>query len=198
MITNIINAIQNNSLVCFPTETVYALACSALSVEAIEKIYQIKKRSKSKPLSIFVNDFHSLMKIAEVREKYINLVNHFSPGPVTYVLPLKYDSILPNQFFKESVGVRIPDHKVALSILNELEIPIVATSINTSGEKSIYKANDIPQSIKQRLSAVIEGDKLVSGIESSVIDLTGDEITILREGAISLQALNNIFLSQNI
>lgn len=195
MINNIVNAIQNNLLVCFPTETVYALACSALSGEAIEKIYQIKKRSKGKPLSIFVNDFHSLIKIAKVRKKYINLINHFSPGPVTYVLPLKDDSILLSKLFKESVGIRIPDHPIALSILNELEIPIVATSINTSGEKSICKANDIPKSIKQHLSAVIEDDKLISGIESTVVDLTGDEIKILREGAILLQALNNILLS---
>ena len=198
MVINIVNAIHSNSLVCFPTETVYALACNALSSEAIEKIYQIKKRSKNKPLSIFVNDLSSITKLAAVKEAYINLINHFSPGPITYVLPLKDNDILPSKFFKESVGIRIPDHPIALSILNELKIPIIATSINTSGEKSVYKANYIPQSIRQHLSAVIENDELVSGVESTVVDLTGNEIKILREGAISLQALNNVLLSQNI
>ena len=130
-----------------------------------------------------------MTKIAELEEKYISLVNHFSPGPITYILPLKSSNILPNEFFKGSIGVRIPNHPIAISILNELKAPIVATSINISGEKSVYKASDIPQSIKQHLSAVVEDDKLVSGIGSTVVDLTGDKIKILRGGAVSLQVI---------
>lgn len=189
MISEIINAIQNNLLVCFPTETVYALACSALDSGAIKKIYQIKKRSQNKPLSILVNDIYSLTKIAELEEKYISLVNHFSPGPITYILPLKNNNILPNEFFKGSIGVRISNHPIAISVLNELKTPIVATSINISGEKSVYKASDMPQSIKQHLSVVVEDDKLVSGIESTVVDLTGDKVKILRAGAVSLRVI---------
>ncbi|WP_395463058.1 L-threonylcarbamoyladenylate synthase [Wolbachia endosymbiont of Cantharis cryptica] len=192
MISEIINAIQNNLLVCFPTETVYALACNALNSRAIEKIYQVKKRPQNKPLSIFVSDVYNLTKIAKLKEKYIGLINHFSPGPITYILPLKNNNILPDEFFKGSIGIRVPDHPIAISILNELKTPIVATSINVSGEKSVCKADDIPQSIKQHLSAVIKNDELVSGIESTIIDLTGDKIKVLREGAVSLQAVNNM------
>ncbi|QTP62803.1 threonylcarbamoyl-AMP synthase [Wolbachia endosymbiont of Ceratosolen solmsi] len=193
MVSKIINAIQNNLLVCFPTETVYALACNALDNESIRKIYQIKKRSQNKPLSIFVSDIYNLTKIAKVKERYIDLINHFSPGPITYILPLKNNNILPNEFFKDSIGIRIPEHPIAISILNKLKVPIVATSINISGEKSVCKADDIPQSIKQHLSAVIEDDELVSGIESTIIDLTEDKIKVLREGAILLQTVNNAF-----
>ncbi|MBV2145518.1 L-threonylcarbamoyladenylate synthase [Wolbachia endosymbiont of Listronotus oregonensis] len=193
MVSKIINAIQNNLLVCFPTETVYALACNALNNESIGKIYQIKKRSQNKPLSIFVSDICSLMRIAKLEKKYIGLVNHFSPGPITYILPLKNNNILPNEFFKDSIGIRIPEHPIAISILNKLKVPIVATSINISGEKSVCKADDIPQSIKQHLSAVIEDDELVSGIESTIIDLTEDKIKVLREGAILLQTVTNAF-----
>jgi len=193
MVSKIINAIQNNLLVCFPTETVYALACNALNNESIGKIYQIKKRSQNKPLSIFVSDICSLMRIAKLEKKYIDLVNHFSPGPITYILPLKNNNILPNEFFKDSIGIRIPEHPIAISILNKLKVPIVATSINISGEKSVCKADDIPQSIKQHLSAVIEDDELVSGIESTIIDLTEDKIKVLREGAILLQTVTNAF-----
>ncbi|WP_353284818.1 L-threonylcarbamoyladenylate synthase [Wolbachia endosymbiont (group A) of Lasioglossum fulvicorne] len=193
MVSKIINAIQNNLLVCFPTETVYALACNALDNESIGKIYQIKKRSQNKPLSIFVSDIYNLTKIAKVKERYIDLINHFSPGPITYILPLKNNNILPNEFFKDSIGIRIPEHPIAISILNKLKVPIVATSINISGKKSVCKANDIPQSIKQHLSVVIEDNELVSGIESTIIDLTEDKIKVLREGAISLQTVNNAF-----
>ncbi|MGL9758494.1 MAG: L-threonylcarbamoyladenylate synthase [Wolbachia sp.] len=193
MISKIINAIQNNLLVCFPTETVYALACNALNNESIEKIYQVKKRSQDKPLSIFVSDVYNLTNIAKVKEKYIGLINYFSPGPITYILPLKNNNILPNEFFKDSIGIRIPKHPIAISILNKLKVPIVATSINISGKKSVCKAGDIPQSIKQHLSAVIEDDELVSGIESTIIDLTEDKIKVLREGAILLQTVTNTF-----
>ncbi|MFP3020268.1 MAG: L-threonylcarbamoyladenylate synthase [Wolbachia sp.] len=193
MVSKIINAIQNNLLVCFPTETVYALACNALNNESIGKIYQIKKRSQNKPLSIFVSDICSLMRIAKLEKKYIGLVNHFSPGPITYILPLKNNNILPNEFFKDSIGIRIPEHPIAISILNKLKVPIVATSINISGKKSVCKADDIPQSIKQHLSAVIEDDELVSGIESTIIDLTENKIKVLREGAILLQTVTNAF-----
>lgn len=188
-------AIQNNLLVCFPTETVYALACNALSCKAIKKIYEIKKRSQNKPLSIFVRDIYDLAKIADVKEEYADLIKHFSPGPITYILPLKSNNILPNEFFKGSIGIRIPDHPIAISILDEIKIPIVATSINISGKKSVCKAGDIPQSIKQHLSAAIEGDELVSGVESAIVDLTGDKIKVLREGAISLQALDKVLSS---
>ncbi|MFP3017136.1 MAG: L-threonylcarbamoyladenylate synthase [Wolbachia sp.] len=193
MVSKIINAIQNNLLVCFPTETVYALACNALDNESIGKIYQIKKRSQNKPLSIFVSDIYNLTKIAKVKERYVDLINHFSPGSITYILPLKNNNILPNEFFKDSIGIRIPEHPIAISILNKLKVPIVATSINISGEKSVCKADDIPQSIKQHLSVVIEDDELVSGIESTIIDLTEDKIKVLREGAILLQTVNNAF-----
>ncbi|BDG75618.1 MULTISPECIES: L-threonylcarbamoyladenylate synthase [Wolbachia] len=193
MVFEVINAIKNNLLACFPTETVYALACNALGKESIEKIYRIKKRSQNKPLSVFVSNIDSLINIAKVKEEYINLINYFSPGPMTYILPLQDNSILPNEFFKDSIGIRIPDHPIAISILNELKTPVVATSINISGEKSICKARDIPQSIKQHLSAVIEDDELVSGIESTIIDLTGDKIKVLRKGKISLQTINNEF-----
>lgn len=193
MIFEVINAIQNNLLACFPTETVYALVCNALDNGSIEKIYRIKKRSQNKPLSIFVSDVDSLTNIAKVKEEYIDLINYFSPGPMTYILPLKNNSILPNKFFKDGIGIRIPDHPIAISVLNELKTPIVATSINISGEKSVCKADDIPQSIKQYLSAVIEDDELVSGIESTIIDLTRDKIKVLRKGKISLQTINNAF-----
>jgi L-threonylcarbamoyladenylate synthase len=181
-VDDIINAIHSNLLVCFPTETVYALACNALNDAAVEKVYQVKKRAHDKPLSIFVNGIDKIMKIANVREKYIDLINCFSPGPVTYVLPLRDNSSLSAKLCKNSIGIRIPDHPIAASILNKLDFPIVATSINISGEKSACKISEIPQSIIQQLSAIIEADELVSGKESAVIDLTTNQMKVLRKG----------------
>lgn len=192
MITSTINAIKRNLLVCFPTETVYALACNALNYKAIKKIYHIKKRPYSKQLSIFVNNIDSLKKIAIVKDEHIDLINYFSPGPITYVLPLQNNNILPSEFFKISVGIRIPNHPTAISILNALNIPIIATSVNISEEKSACRAIDIPQSIQQNISFIIEDDKLVSGIESTIVDLTTDKVKVLRKGS---QTINNALLS---
>ncbi|OEY86942.1 threonylcarbamoyl-AMP synthase [Wolbachia pipientis] len=182
MVTDIINAIRSNLLVCFPTETVYALACNAMNYNAVEKIYHVKKRDHDKPLSILVNSIDRIMEIANVQEQYIDLINRFSPGPVTYVLSLNNETGLPSKFFKKNVGIRIPDHPIAISILDKLDFPIVATSINISGKKSACTINEIPQTIKQHLSVIIEDDKLVHGMESAVIDLTTDQVRILRKG----------------
>ncbi|WP_333023639.1 L-threonylcarbamoyladenylate synthase [Wolbachia endosymbiont of Pentidionis agamae] len=200
MFNTIISALKNNKLVCFPTETVYALACNATSTKAINTVYRIKERPKSKPLSVFVQNIYAITKIADLSKKeHIDLINHFSPGPVTYVLPIKKNTELLSTLFKASVGIRIPDHPIATSILNEIKFPIIATSINISGGKSICKISNIPKSIKKYLSVIIDDDNLVSGIESTVLDLTlENKINILRQGAISKEVIENALSHFNI
>ncbi|MBV0899479.1 MAG: threonylcarbamoyl-AMP synthase [Wolbachia endosymbiont of Fragariocoptes setiger] len=186
MIINIETAIRKNLLVCFPTETVYALACNACDDEIIKKVYQVKKRPHNKLLSIFVNNINNLMKVARVKDKHINLIDRLSPGPITYILPLRDHHTLSNTFFKNTIGIRIPNHSITIEILNKLEMPIIATSINISGEKSASRVRDIPKSIKQHISSIIEDDKSVSGIESTILDLTTDEIKVIRKGLQSI------------
>ncbi|UWI83017.1 L-threonylcarbamoyladenylate synthase [Wolbachia endosymbiont of Howardula sp.] len=194
MISQIVQSLHNDLLVCFPTETVYALSCHAYSNTAIAKIYQIKNRVRDKKLSIFVHDIHHLQKIANIKEEYMHYINYFSPGPVTYIVPLKNNQLFSKEFFQDNIGIRIPNHPVARLILQHINSPIVATSINMSGTASVYTANTIPKCIKQYLSIVIEDDRLVSGIDSTIIDLTGSEIKIVRQGAISLQDIRDAHL----
>ncbi len=188
---NIINALNNNQLICFPTETVYALACNAQSIKAIDQIYKIKKRDKNKPLSIFISNIQQLNEIVVIRKDYISLIQYFVPGPITFIIPLKDNNKLPKEFFHDTIGVRIPDHPIALAILNEFKSPIVATSINSSGEKSVSKACDISNDMKKNISVIIKNDELVIGVESTIIDLTTDEIAILRKGAVADESIKD-------
>ncbi|WP_339048172.1 L-threonylcarbamoyladenylate synthase [Candidatus Mesenet endosymbiont of Phosphuga atrata] len=190
---NVINALNNGQLICFPTETVYALSCNANDASAIDKIYKIKKRNKNKPLSVFVANIDQLKEIAIVKENYLTPIKHFTPGSVTFILPLKEKNRLPKEFFQGTIGVRIPNHPIALKILNEFKNIVVATSINISGEKSVSRACDIPNDIKKEASIIIENDKLVIGVESTIIDLTMDEISVLRRGKITQENIKTVF-----
>lgn len=190
---NVINALNNGQLICFPTETVYALSCNANDVSAIDKIYKVKKRNKDKPLSVFVASIKQLKEIAIVKESYLAPIKHFTPGPVTFILPLKENSRLPKEFFQGTIGIRIPNHPIALEILNEFKNIVVATSINISGEKSASRACDIPHDIKKEASIIIEDDKLITGIESTIVDLTTDEISILRKGKVTDKSIQEVF-----
>lgn len=190
---NVINALNNNQLICFPTETVYALSCNASDVHAIDKIYRIKKRNKNKPLSVFVANIEQLKEVVAVKKSYLTSIECFIPGPITFVLPLRKDSKLPKEFFQNTIGVRIPNHPTALRILNEFKGIVVATSVNISGEKSVSKARKIPNDIKKEVSIIIEDDKLVMGVESTIVDLTTDEISILRKGKVTDKDIKEVF-----
>ncbi|WP_339045770.1 L-threonylcarbamoyladenylate synthase [Candidatus Mesenet endosymbiont of Agriotes lineatus] len=190
---NVINALNNGKLICFPTETVYALSCNANDASAIDKIYKIKKRNKDKPLSVFVANIDQLKDIAIVKENYLAPIKYFSPGPITFILPLKENSRLPKEFFQSTIGIRIPNHPIALKILNEFKNVVVATSINISGEKSVSRACDIPGDIKKEASIIIEDDKLVMGVESTIVDLTTDEISVLRRGKVTEENVKTVF-----
>ena len=114
----VIKQLQKGNLACFPTETVYALAGNALDPEVVKKIFDIKKRPFNKALSIFVNEKNSITKYALQTSISTRLIDQFMPGAITIILPLKKD-ILPTEFFKDTIAIRIPNHPIALDILSK-------------------------------------------------------------------------------
>ena len=193
MIPKVVAALKNKHLVCFPTETVYALAGDAYNIEAIQKIYQIKNRPYNKPLSLLVNNIDKIKLFCNISEQNAKIIQKLSPGPITFVLPIHNYHKLPKQFFNNTIGVRIPDHPIALQILNSFDNPIVGTSVNISGQPNVISSHKIPKSIKKNISIVIEDDTLVNGTESTVIDLTSYEI--LRPGAVTKYEIFDIIKS---
>ncbi|MGN7619093.1 MAG: L-threonylcarbamoyladenylate synthase [Ehrlichia sp.] len=193
MISKVIQSLKNGQLVCFPTETVYALAGDAYSVKAIQEIYKIKGRSYNKPLSLLVGNIDKIKQFSSISEQTAKIIQKLSPGPITFVLPINNHNKLSKQFFDSTIGMRIPNHPVALEILHNFGNPIVGTSVNISGQPNVISSHKIPESIKRNISAVIEDDRLVNGTESTVVDLTSYKI--LRAGAITEHEIFDIIKS---
>ena len=193
MISKVIQTLRDKNLACFPTETVYALAGDAYSPEAIQKIYKTKGRSYNKPLSLLVCSIDKIKLFSNLSEHNIKIIQKLSPGPITFVLPIHNHHKLPKQFFKDTIGIRIPDHPIAIEILKNFDNPIVGTSVNISGQPNVISSDKIPESIRKNISTIIEDDSLVNGTASTVIDLTSYKI--LREGAVTKNEILDIIKS---
>jgi L-threonylcarbamoyladenylate synthase len=192
------SAILDGGVVIFPTETVYALACDATNLNAVEKIYQIKSRSAEMPLSVLVPDVDFLSNYTNFDYEFISLINHFSPGPITYVLNIvNIGQLVPRILLNNSVGFRIPDHKISLEILCKVRLPLVATSVNISGQPAASKFDQIPSEILSQVDSAIQDDVSVRGVASTVIKFDQSEgIKLLREGPISLKSLQDFIDEQ--
>ncbi|QXK92082.1 threonylcarbamoyl-AMP synthase [Neoehrlichia mikurensis] len=194
MILQVVSLLKKNEIVCFPTETVYALACSAKNDFVISKIYSIKNRPITKQMSLLMKDINQVSMFSHLKEQDLKIIQHLPKGKITFVLPLHNRHYLPKKFFKDTIGIRISDHPTASKILHLFKSPIIATSVNITGSCSTSKASNIPDIIKKNISIIIKDDTLVSGIESTVIDLMSYKI--LRSGIVPDKEIYNIF--QNI
>ena len=178
----IFKCLQNKGIICFPTETVYALACDATQPDAINKIYEVKARSKNKQLSILMHDIKTAKKYAVINKNALTLMKKFSPGPITYILPNKNLSNWP-----KSLGIRIPNHPIAQFILKHYPHPLVGTSTNISGKTSARIFSEIPETIKNSVDiTVIDTSKIhPSGHPSTIVDLSKPgQCTVIRKGEI--------------
>lgn len=181
-------------LICFPTETVYALAGDATSDKAVASIYKTKQRNMLKPLALLLHSISQVKAFCEVDMLAAFLLSVFAPGPLTLILPLKKDHPLSPLLHPdmESIGVRIPNHPIALEILRSVPFPVTATSANLTGNKPAGSAQEAADILDNQVSLFIEGVEGASGIASTVIDLTQSPPKLLREGGISRNTLNKV------
>ncbi len=173
------NIIKNNGIVIFPTDTVLALACSPYSDEAIDKIYQIKQRERNKPLALLVSSIEQLEQIAILNEVGRKLLSEHSAGSITLICKLKPDVNFSCAAENNTIGVRITTHALAKSIINAINSPIVATSVNLSGDASIIDSTLIPEIIRKQVDYVAEG-KSDSARPSKIFDISGGDAALLR------------------
>ena len=173
-------------VIIFPTETVYALAVDASNDDAVKKIYQLKGRDSCKPLSLLVSDMYQAGMIVDVNDKAEILSFNFFPGPLTMVLKKKHNCKLSSYVNADSekIGIRIPSHLLSLKILKSFGRPLIGTSANISGHNS--DAIDPNLIIKHfsKVDLILDLGKTEYENFSTVVDLTGDNIEILREGVI--------------
>ncbi len=177
--------LQNGELLAFPTETVYGLGANALNVGAVEQIYSTKGRPSYNPLIVHVASTGDARRLAaQWPENAQKLAEAFWPGPLTLVVPKT--SQIPDIISAglETVALRVPAHPVALELLRVAQIPLAAPSANRSGEVSPSRASHVIQSLGDSIW-VLDGGPCDVGIESTVVDVSGDAIAILRPGTLS-------------
>ena len=187
------NIIKSGGLVAFPTETVYGLGANALMSEAAKKIYAAKGRPSDNPLIVHISKTEDVNNIArEIPEIFYKLAECFWPGPMTVVL--KKRNIVPNATSGglDTVAVRLPDNNIARAIIKESGVPIAAPSANTSGRPSPTKASHVLEDMNGKIDMIIDGGTVGIGVESTIVDLTGDIPTLLRPGAITFEMLQEV------
>lgn len=172
-------------LVVYPTDTVYGLGADAIAADAVERVFDRKGRSRDEPLSMAVPDVEEALEHVTVTEREEAFMRAFLPGPVTVVV--ERQGHVPDVLTagRDRVGIRIPDHDIALDLLAEFA-PITATSANPSGEANVVGLDDLDPQIREGVGAVVDGGVLPGG-ESTVVDPGTDEIHRRGEGAAEVE-----------
>jgi len=188
-----ITLLTNEELVAIPTETVYGLAGNIFSEKAIKSIFETKKRPFFNPLIVHISSIDKLETIvSEVPEKAKILANTFWPGSMTLVL--KKNATIPDIITagKDTVAVRIPNHPVTLSLLEQLPFPLAAPSANPFNNISPTKPEHVERYFKNDIKMVLDGGTCKNGIESTIIGFENDEPVIYRLGALSLEDIEAV------
>ena len=175
-----------NKVIIFPTDTVYGIGCDIFDLEGIERIYKIKNRSKDKPLACLCADIKQIEDIAYLSEDARKLINLFLPGPLTIILKSK--PIVLDKIGYKTIGVRIPNNKIALDILKE-HGPMLTTSVNESGDVPLNEYDDIKANYNHLVDYIYNTNTKSSNISSTVVDLTDNRLRILRIGEIPLSSI---------
>ncbi|BCM91515.1 threonylcarbamoyl-AMP synthase [Abditibacteriota bacterium] len=184
--------LKDDKLVAFPTETVYGLGANALNTEAVERIYTTKGRPSYNPLIVHVASVEDAQQLAaHWPENAQKLAQAFWPGPLTLVVPKT--SEVPDIISAglETVALRVPAHPIALELLRAAQIPLAAPSANRSGEVSPSRAEHVTQSLGDDIW-VLDGGPCEVGIESTVVDVSGDGVAILRPGILSSRQIERV------
>ena len=179
LINEAIDIMADGGVVLYPTDTVYGLGANIFNNDAVKRIYEIKKRDMSKPLSVLVQDTNGLDLIADLNKSSRDIVNKWLPGPFTFILNKK-SSVSPFVSASTKVGVRIPDYRIA-RLLAAL-FPITTTSANLTNECTLSNPQDILKQIGEDIDLVIDVGDLGKAKPSTVIDLSSAKPTLVRNG----------------
>lgn len=186
--------LRSGDVVAFPTETVYGLGADATSSQAVQGIFEAKGRPSDNPLIVHIGQLTQLDQLTpRVPQKAQQLMDKFWPGPLTIILEAYTDKIAPEVTAGLStVGIRMPNHPLALDLIRRAGCPIAAPSANTSGKPSPTTPQHVMNDLDGKIKAIVDGGETEVGLESTVIDVTNDKYpVILRPGSISQQAIED-------
>ena len=193
--------LYKGGVIAIPTETVYGLAADATNKKAIERIYEIKNRPTDNPLICHFYSFEKAKNYLTSYPKYVELlVNQFTPGPVSFLLPLKLPSSLQAATRGSAhVIIRIPMHELLLKLLKKISFPLAAPSANTSGKYSATTAEMVQVDLGKKIDGVLDGGASSVGLESTILDCRNkNEIRILRPGVIGKEDIEWCLRNENV
>jgi L-threonylcarbamoyladenylate synthase len=183
-----VDVLQHGGLVAFPTDTVYGLAALPFKEEYVEGLFSAKGRNNTRAIAILIGDYEDLKQVVdEFDATSSRLAHHFWPGPLTLIVPKLAglpEAISPDR----TIGVRMPDHPVALALLRKIG-PLAVTSANISGQENANSAEEVYKQLNGRVHLILDGGRTSGGIPSTVVNCTSSPPTILREGPISLEKI---------
>ena len=185
--------LRRGGLVAFPTETVYGLGVNAMDRQAVRRLFEAKQRPPNDPLIVHVGSFESIAPlVSRLPESAALLGSRFWPGPLTLVLrrsPLVPDEVTAGL---QSVAVRVPVHAIARALIDAAAVPVAAPSANLFSRPSPTTAAHVAEDLDGRIDLILDGGPTSIGVESTVLDLTGDTPTVLRPGAVTLEMLREV------
>lgn len=185
--------LRSGGLLGIPTETVYGLGANGLDPEAVKKIFEAKGRPQDNPLILHVSGAQWIPRYCvDVPPLAYELARRFWPGPLTMIL--KRASCVPDVTTAglDTVGVRCPNHPVALAVIREAGVPVAAPSANISGRPSCTSAQDVLEDMDGRIDGVVDGGPCTVGVESTIVDMTCNPPRLLRPGGLSLEELEGV------
>ena len=181
--------VRSGGLIIYPTDTVYGLGCDPFNVQAVRRVFEVKGREARRPLPVLASSLKEVQRIAILDERALRLAQSFWPGPLTLVVPRK--PLLPDVVTcgQPSVGVRVPGHEFALEVIRACGGLLVGTSANRSGRPAPRTAQEAISELGDRVDLVIDAGPAPLGMPSTVLDLTGPELKVIRAGALPLERL---------
>jgi L-threonylcarbamoyladenylate synthase len=185
--------LERGALVAIPTETVYGLAANGLNAAAIARIYEAKNRPQFNPLILHVANLEQAERLVmEMPDACKRLMQSFSPGPITYLLPKS--SLVPDMVTAGSarVAIRIPAHPMALELLTMLDFPLAAPSANPSGYVSPVSAMHVFEGLQGKISYILDGGSCTIGLESTIVGFEEEKVVVHRLGGISAEQISAI------
>ena len=188
-----VEVLKGGGLVAFPTDTVYGLGACFDNLAAVERVYRVKKRPCNMGLPLLVADESQISEVAKcIPYNAKLLIDRFLPGGLTLVMP-KAESV-PDIVTggSETVAVRIPAHPVPIALIKGTGKPIIGTSANISGKQSPVTAEEVRLQFCDEIDFIIDGGRCEGGRESTIVDITGEKPSIIREGAISREELEQV------
>jgi L-threonylcarbamoyladenylate synthase len=187
-----IEVLKEGGVVAFPTDTVYGIGANAFTEQAVAKIYRIKQRPRHLALPLLISSKPDLERVARVvPEVAWRLADRFLPGGLTLVL--KKAAVVPDIVAPgDTVAVRIPDHPVPIALIRGLGAPLIGTSANPSGGASPVTAREVQEQLGNKVDLIVDGGRCRWGVESTVVDVSGELPRILREGVVSRREIEEL------